>query len=286
LIAWIWLFERNGVNPFFILPGRFFKPKEEKMELKGKVAIVTGAGQGLGKAIALELAKAGANLVLADIREDTMAQVKREIEATGREAVLIRVDVSQWKDAEAMARKTLEKYGRIDILVNNAGISPRAKGGGRLRIIDIEDADWDRVLNINLKGVFNCSKAVIPTMMNQEAGKIVNMGSIAGITGGAGSPASGHYCISKAGVISLTKVMARELAPYNINVNAIAPGRIETEMAATASPETNEEARRQTPLGRFGKPIDIARAVLFLVSESGNFIAGETMIIDGGRVMQ
>jgi 3-oxoacyl-[acyl-carrier protein] reductase len=256
------------------------------MELKGKVAIVTGAGQGLGKAIAFELAKAGADLVLADIREDTVAQVKKEIEATGGEALLIRMDVSQWKEAEAMVRKTLEKYGRIDILVNNAGISPRGKGGGRLRIMDIEDQDWDRVMGINLKGVFNCSKAVIPTMMNQKDGKIVNMGSITGITGGAGSPASGHYCVSKAGVINLTKVLARELAPFNINVNAIAPGRIETEMAATASPETNEEARRQTPLGRFGKPIDIARAVLFLVSESGNFITGETMVIDGGRVMQ
>jgi 3-oxoacyl-[acyl-carrier protein] reductase len=256
------------------------------MELSGKVAIVTGAGQGLGKAIALELGRAGANLVLADVVEDTIKKVKSEIEEMGRTALAIWMDVSKWQDAEGMAKKTLEKFSRIDILVNNAGISPRAKGGGRLRIIDIEDQDWDRVMSINLKGVFNCSKAVIPTMMNQKAGKIVNMGSITGITGGAGSPASGHYCVSKAGVINLTKVMARELAQYNINVNAVAPGRIETEMAKTSSAEANEEARRQTPLGRFGKPIDVARAVLFLVSESGNFMTGETMVIDGGRVMK
>jgi len=256
------------------------------MELKGKVAIVTGAGQGLGKAIALELAKAGADLVLADVVEDTIKKVKGEIEGMGRVALTIRVDVSKWQDAEGMAKKTLEKFGRIDILVNKAGISPRAKGGGRLRIIDIEDQDWDRVMSINLKGVFNCSKAVIPTMMNQKAGKIVNMGSITGITGGAGSPASGHYCVSKAGVINLTKVLARELAQYNINVNAIAPGRIQTEMAKTSSAEANEEAKRQTPLGRFGMPIDIARAALFLVSDTGNFMTGETMVIDGGRVMK
>jgi 3-oxoacyl-[acyl-carrier protein] reductase len=256
------------------------------MELKGNIAIVTGAGQGLGKAIALELGRAGANLVLADVVEDTAKKVKDEVEGMGRKGLAIRADVSKWQDAEGMAKMTLEKFGRIDILVNNAGISPRGKGGGRLNIVDIDDEGWDRVMNINLKGVFNCSKAVIPTMIKQQSGKIVNMGSIAGITGGAGSPASGHYCVSKAGVICLTKVLARELAQYNINVNAVAPGRIETEMAKTSSAEANEEARRQTPLGRFGKPIDVARAVLFLVSETGNFMTGETMVIDGGRVMK
>jgi len=256
------------------------------MELSGKVAVVTGAGQGLGKAIAMELGRAGANLVLTDIVEDTIRKVKEEIEGMGRKGLAIRADVSKWQDAEGMAKKTLEKFGRIDILVNNAGISPRGKGGGRLNIVEIDEEGWDRVMNVNLKGVFNCSKAVIPTMIKQQSGKIVNMGSITGITGGAGSPASGHYSVSKAGVICLTKVLARELAQYNINVNALAPGRIQTDMAATSSPEANEEARRQTPLGRFGKPIDIARAVLFLVSESGNFITGETMVIDGGRVMK
>jgi 3-oxoacyl-[acyl-carrier protein] reductase len=140
-------------------------------------------------------------------------------------------------------------------------------------------------MNVNLNGVFNCSKAVIPFMTQSRSGKIVNIASITGITGGSGSPASAHYCVSKAGVICLTKVLARELAEFNINVNAIAPGRIFTEMAKLSSSAANEEAKRQTPLGRFGQPIDIARAVVFLVGDTGNFITGETMVIDGGRTM-
>jgi 3-oxoacyl-[acyl-carrier protein] reductase len=169
--------------------------------------------------------------------------------------------------------------------VNNAGISPRGKGGTRLRISDIEDHVWDTVMNVNLKGVFNCSKAVTTYMINQSSGKIVNMGSISGLTGGANAPASAAYCVSKAGVICLTKVLARELAQHNINVNAVAPGRIVTPLTETVTPEINEDALKQTPLGRFGKPIDIARAVLFLVSESGDFITGETLVVDGGRTM-
>jgi 3-oxoacyl-[acyl-carrier protein] reductase len=255
------------------------------MELKGKVAIVTGAGQGLGKAIALELAKAGANVVVADVRKDTIEEVKKEVEGMGRETLAIQMDVSKWEEAEGMVKKALERFGHIDILVNNAGISPKGKGGVQLKILDIGDEDWDRVMNVNVKGVFNCSKAVMPHMISRRTGKIVNMGSITGLTGGAASPASAHYPVSKAAVICLTKVLARELAQYNINVNAIAPGRIQTEMAALSSPQANEEARKQTPLGRFGKPIDIARAVLYLVSESGDFMTGETMVIDGGRTM-
>jgi 3-oxoacyl-[acyl-carrier protein] reductase len=255
------------------------------MELKGKVAIVTGAGQGLGEAIALELAKAGANIVAADIRKDTIEQVEKKIEGMGREALAVQMDVSKWEEAEGMVKKALERFGHIDILVNNAGISPKGKGGVQLKILDIGDEDWDRVMNVNVKGVFNCSKAVMPHMISRRTGKIVNMGSITGLTGGAASPASAHYPVSKAAVICLTKVLARELAQYNINVNAIAPGRIQTEMAALSSPQANEEARKQTPLGRFGKPIDIARAVLYLVSESGDFMTGETMVIDGGRTM-
>jgi 3-oxoacyl-[acyl-carrier protein] reductase len=255
------------------------------MELNGKVAIVTGAGQGLGKAIVLELAKAGANVVVADVRKDTIEEVKKEVEGMGRESLAIQMDVSKWEEAEAMVKKALERFGHIDILVNNAGISPKGKGGVRLGILDIGDEDWDKVMNVNVKGVFNCSKAVMPHMIGRRTGKIVNMGSITGLTGGAASPASAHYPVSKAAVICLTKVLARELAQYNINVNAIAPGRIQTEMAALSSPQANEEARKQTPLGRFGRPIDIARAVLYLVSESGDFVTGETMVIDGGRTM-
>jgi 3-oxoacyl-[acyl-carrier protein] reductase len=244
------------------------------MELKGKVAIVTGAGQGIGKAIALELAKAGANLVLADIRGDRIEKVKEEIEGMGREVLMTRIDVSKWEDAEGMVNRVIERFGRIDILVNNAGISPKGNGGVHLKTLDTGDRDWDTIMNVNLKGVFNCSKAAMPSLIRQCSGKIVNIGSIAGLTGGEGGPASAPYCVSKAGVICLTKVLARELAQYNINVNAIAPGRIFTEMAEFTSPEANEEILRHTPLRRFGKPIDVARAVLFLVLESGDFITG------------
>ncbi len=255
------------------------------MELNGKIAIITGAGQGIGAAIVLELARNGANVAVTDIRQDTIEKMKKEIEGMGREALAIHMDVSKWEEAQRMAKRTLERFGRIDILVNNAGINQKGKGGTHLGVMDIGDEDWDHLMNINLKGVFNCSKAVIPAMINQRSGKIINMGSITGLTGGAGSPAPPHYCVAKAGVICLTKVLALEFAQYNINVNALAPGRILTEMAERTAPELNEEIKRITPLGRFGKPIDIGRAVLFLVSESGDFITGETLVIDGGRTM-
>lgn len=269
------------------MQGKLLNPgsREEKMELKGKVAIVTGAGQGIGESIALELTRAGANLVLADIREDSTKKVKGEIEKMGREVLAIRMDVSKWEDAERMLNRAMGKFGRIDILVNNAGIGPKGKGGTRLKVQDIGDQDWDNVMNVNLKGVFNCSKAVIPFMINQRSGKIVNIGSNVGLTGGPGTHAGAHYCVSKAGVICLTKVLAIDLGQYNINVNCVAPGRIITPLSEQGSPKIKEEILRQTPLGRFGGPIDIARAVFFLVSESGDFITGETMVIDGGRTM-
>jgi 3-oxoacyl-[acyl-carrier protein] reductase len=225
-------------------------------------------------------------MALIDINRDTLKNVSEKIRSIGRRVLPIPMDVAKWEEAEEMAKKVLNKYGRIDILVNNAGISPKGKEGNRLRIEDIGEQDWDRVMNVNLKGVFNCSKAVMPIMKEKHSGKIVNIGSIAGLTGGAGALASAHYCVSKAGVICLTKVLARELAEYNINVNAIAPGRIATQMAVHSSSEANEETLKQTPLGRFGKPLDIARAVLFMVSESGDYMTGETMVLDGGRVMQ
>ncbi len=255
------------------------------MEMKEKIAMVTGASQGIGKTTAIELAKAGATLVLNDVKEETLEKVKKEIEEMGRKTLAVKADVSQWEEVKAMVDRTIDRFGRIDILMNNAGISPRGKGGGRVEIQDLGDKEWDTVMNVDLKGVFNCSKAVMPFMIKQRSGRIVNLASIAGLTGGEGSPASVHYCVAKAGVICLTKFLARELAPYNINVNAIAPGRIQTEMAKTSSPEANEMAKRQTPLGRFGEPIDVARGVLYLVGESGNFITGETLVIDGGRVM-
>ena len=257
----------------------------QTLDLGGKVAIVTGAGQGIGMTIAMELARAGAKLVLIARREDALEKVKREIEGLGGEALPIPMDVSKWEAADNMAKSVIERFGRIDILINNAGISPKGKGGVPLKIADIEERDWDTVMNINLKGVFSCCKAVMPFMVRQRSGKIVNIGSIAGLTGGAASPATPVYHISKAGLHCLTKVFARELAQHNINVNTVAPGRILTQMAVDTSSEANEMLMRNIPLARFGKPIDVARAVLFLVSESGNYITGDTLVIDGGKVM-
>lgn len=253
------------------------------MELDGKVALVTGGGRGIGRTIALELAKAGADLVIADLDEETSAQVKKEVEQLGRKALVVRVNVTQWADAERAVAETLNGFGRVDILVNNAGISPKGKGGTYIPIADIQEELWDRVMDVNVKGVFNFSKAVSPAMMKQRSGKIVNIGSIAGLNGEGAS--SGAYHVSKAAVICLTKVHARDLGPYNVNVNVIAPGRILTDMSAVTNPETAAAIKKATPLGRFGAQSDISKAVLFLVSEASNFITGETMVIDGGRLM-
>lgn len=259
------------------------------MELRGKVAIVTGAGQGLGEAIALEFAKAGGNLVLADIREDTIVKVRRKIKRMGRQALAIQMDVSKWEDAKKMAEVTMERFGRIDILVNNAAISPKRKGRGEgmvpLRALEIDDADWDTVMKVNLKGVFNCSKAVARYMIKRRSGAIINISSIAGIlAGGPKCVASAHYSVSKAGVICLTKLLARELGPYNIRVNDVAPGRHITALSKEADPKLNAKMIKITPLRRFGKPSELARGVLFLASgKSAPFVTGTTLIIDGGR---
>ncbi len=255
------------------------------MDLEDKVAIVTGAGQGIGMVIAIELAKAGAKLVLIGRKESTLNKVKQEIEGMGREAFVIRMDISKWEEADIMAKKVMERFGQIDILVNNAGISPKRKEGVPLKISDIEEQDWDNVMDVNLKGAFSCSKAVMTCMIKRRSGKIVNIGSTAGLTGGAASPATPVYHISKAGVHCLTKVFARELAQYNINVNTIVPGRILTQMAVDTAPEANELLMRNIPLARFGKPTDVAHMVLFLVSERGDYITGGTIVVDGGKVM-
>jgi len=258
-------------------------------ELRGKVSIVTGAGQGMGRAIALALANAGSNLVLAEIKPDTLKDARKEIENMGGEVLAVRMDVSKWEEADRMAKATMERFGRIDILVNDAAISPKGKGKGKggvpLQTLEIDEKEWDDVMNVNLKGVFNVSKAVAPFMIKQRSGTIVNITSVAGLTAGARCTASAHYVVSKAGAICLTKVMARELAPYNITVNNLAPGRTETEMVALSDPDENDYIRDLTPLKRFAKPSEIAGGVLFLVSEAARFITGETLVIDGGRTM-
>lgn len=255
------------------------------MGLRDKVAIITGGGQGIGRSIVLKLAKEGTKIVINDIDFKKGKKVEQKIKRLGQAILFVKADVSNGKEVDKMVRFVLSKFGRIDILINNAGISPKKRGGKRLEIKDIEEKEWERVMNINLKGVFNCSKAVMEIMKKQRYGKIVNIASIAGLMCGSLSFSGAHYAASKAAVICFTKTLAMELAPYGINVNVIAPGRIVTEMVKKTSPELNEMFKKKIPLRRFGDPEDIANAVIFLVSDSANFITGETLVIDGGVTM-
>lgn len=249
-------------------------------DLKGKVAIVTGAGQGIGRATALELAKTGAIVVVCDIREN-VEEVKGEIEAMDKQTFAVRMDVSKWVDAERMAKQVMERFGRIDILVNNAGIVMKRKDGTRLSVLEIEDSDWDNILNVNLKGVFNCCKAVIPFMIKQRSGRIVNLGSTTAITGDV---SAAPYVASKAGIIAMTKALARELGQYNIHVNSVSPGMVLTQMHKVTPQASIQAARSSAPLGRIAEPVDVARVILHLVSED-LFVTGQTIIIDGGKTM-
>ena len=246
------------------------------MDLKGKVAIVTGGAQGIGKAIATQLAQEGANVVIADVAEEVAKPTAQEISQKGNEAISIGVDVSSISSVEEMVKKTLDKFGRIDILVNNAGITRDAL------VMRMKEEDWDLVLDINLKGVFNCIKIVSPVMMKQKSGKIVNIASIVGIIGNAGQA---NYSASKGGLIALTKTCARELASRRINVNAVAPGFIQTSMTERLPAQVKEKLSSQIPFGEIGKPEDVASAVLFLVSEKASYITGEVIKVDGGMVM-
>jgi 3-oxoacyl-[acyl-carrier protein] reductase len=248
------------------------------MRLKDKVAIVTGAGQGIGKEIALSLAKEGAKVVVSDIT-DMIHDVVKEIESSDSQALAIKTDVSKIKETEEMVKKTLQKFGRIDILVNNAGIFPFKS------LLEMEEEDWDRVLNVNLKGVFNCTKSVLPMMKKQKFGKIVNIASIAGTKVGFSNLA--HYSASKGGILGFTKSSALELAQYGINVNAIAPGVIDTPGVRTGmNKEVQEQFAKTIPAKRMGKPIDIANTVVFLVSDESSYITGECIVVDGGFTIQ
>jgi 3-oxoacyl-[acyl-carrier protein] reductase len=249
------------------------------MKLKGKVAIVTGSGQGIGREIALAFAREGAKVVVTDVT-DKIHEVVKEIESSGSEALAIKVDVSSNKDTEEMAKKTLEKFGRIDILVNNAGIFPFKP------LTEMREEDWDKVLAVNLKGTFLCTKAVLPAMINQKYGKIISISSIAGTV--VGFPKLVHYCASKAGIVGFTRGAALDLAEHGINVNAIAPGPIETP-GATASvggKEAFQQFVQAIPLKRLGQPIDIANLAVFLASDDSSFITGQCIVADGGFTNQ
>jgi 3-oxoacyl-[acyl-carrier protein] reductase len=246
------------------------------LELLGKVALVTGAAQGIGRAIALLLAQKGADIVVSDINLEKAEETVREIETIGRRAMAIRADVANTNDVERMVEAILGRFGQIDILVNNAGIT-RDK-----LILRMTEEDWDAVLNVNLKGTFNCTKAVVRHMSKQRRGKIVNIASVVGEMGNVGQA---NYSASKAGVIGFTKTIAREFAQRGINVNAIAPGYIETPMTEVLPEKVKEELRRMIPMGRLGRPGDVAEAVLFLVSEASRYITGQVLNVNGGIYM-
>lgn len=246
------------------------------INLEGKNAIVTGSAQGIGKAIALKLAQAGANIVISDINEEKGNETVKEIENLGRKSVFVKSDVSKEENAKQLIDETVKTLGSIDILVNNAGITRDTL------LMRMKEQDWDLVISINLKGVFNCIKAAIRPMMKQRTGKIVNMASIIGIMGNAGQA---NYAASKAGVIALTKSTAKEVASRGINVNAIAPGFIQTAMTDAIPESEKTKYQELIPLGRLGTTDDIANATLFLSSEMSDYITGQTIVVDGGMVM-
>ncbi len=246
------------------------------MKLKGKVALITGAAQGIGKSVALLLARNGADIVVSDINLEKAEETAKEIESIGPKAMAVKVDVANFKDVEQMMEAILKKFGKIDILINNAGIT-RDK-----LILRMTEEDWDTVLDVNLKGTFNCMKAVTRHMAKQRSGKIVSIASVVGEMGNAGQA---NYSASKAGVIGLTKTIAKEFAQRRINVNAIAPGYIETPMTEALPEKVKEELKRLIPMERLGKPEDVAEAVLFLVSEESNYMTGQVLNVNGGIYM-
>ena len=247
------------------------------MQLEGKVAFVTGGSRGIGKAIALSLAEAGADVAINYAGNVAAAEeVAAEIRKMGRRALILQGDVSKTEIAAEMMDAVVAEFGHCDILVNNAGIT---RDGLLMRM---KEEDWDAVLNTNLKGVHNCTKAAIKYMMKQKSGKIVNISSVVGVMGNAGQA---NYAAAKAGCIGFTKSVAKEVASRGITVNAVAPGFIATDMTNVLPEKVVEEMAAGIPLKRAGQPVDVAKAVLFLVSDDAAYITGQTLHVDGGMVM-
>jgi 3-oxoacyl-[acyl-carrier protein] reductase len=247
------------------------------MKLKDRVAIVTGGARGIGKAIVLILIREGAKVAIVDVDKGGLETLQNEIEKSKGDIINISCDITKSSEVKEMVSQVKRSFGRIDILVNNAGIIRRGT------IETVTEEDWDRVIEVNLKGTFNCCKTVVDIMKQQGYGKIVNVSSIAGKMGDITSAPG--YGPSKAGVDALTKTLARQLAPYHINVNAVSPHAIETEMSAQWSEERRKEIIASIPLGRLGKPEDVAEAVLFLASDAASFITGEILDVNGGALM-
>ncbi|WP_350345150.1 3-oxoacyl-[acyl-carrier-protein] reductase [Proteinivorax tanatarense] len=245
--------------------------------LQGKTALVTGGSRGIGRAIAIKLAKLGANLVL-NYRSSSQAveEVVEEIKGYGVEAIAVQGDVSSFEQSQSVIKKAVEHFNSLDILVNNAGIT--ADG----LIMRMKEEDFDKVVQVNLKGAFNCIRHGSTQMIRQKSGKIINIASVIGITGNAGQS---NYAAAKAGMIGLTKSVAKELAPRGITVNALAPGFIETDMTKVLGDKVKEESLKNIPLKKFGSPEDIAEAVGFLASEKASYITGQVLNVDGGMVI-
>jgi 3-oxoacyl-[acyl-carrier protein] reductase len=248
-----------------------------RMKLKDRVAIITGAARGIGKAIALTFIREGAKVALADIDQRQLEALRNEIEKRKGESISLSCDITKSPEVQEMVNQVKKVFGRIDILVNNAGIIRRGT------IETVTEEDWDRVIAVNLKGTFNCCKATYETMKQQRYGKIVSISSISGKLGDITSAPG--YGPSKAGIDALSKTLAKQLAPYGINVNVVSPHAIETEMSAQWSEERRKEIIASIPLGRLGKPEDVAEAVLFLVSDGASFITGEILDVNGGALM-
>ncbi|WP_134684406.1 3-oxoacyl-[acyl-carrier-protein] reductase [Brevibacillus migulae] len=245
--------------------------------LNGKVALVTGASRGIGRAIALQLAEAGADVIVnyagsEGAAADTVAKIKE----LGRNAIMVKANVANSDEVESMFKAGLDQFGHIDILVNNAGITRDNL------IMRMKEEEWDDVISTNLKGVFNCIKAATRPMMKQRFGRIINITSVVGVLG---NPGQANYVAAKAGVIGLTKTTARELASRNITVNAVAPGFIDTEMTAVLPDEVKTGMLGQIPLGRLGQPEEIAKVVTFLASDAAAYMTGQTLHVDGGMYM-
>ena len=256
--------------------------RNENGSFAGKVAFVTGAASGIGRAAALAFAREGASVVVADVSEEGNQQTARMIEEQGGRALAVRCDVTRTEDVRAALERTVEAFGRLDVAFNNAGVEPRKL----VPTAEVEDAEWDRIINIDLRGVFLCMKHEIPLMLKQGGGAIVNTSSGAGIIGIKGNPA---YTAAKHGVIGLTRATALDYASANIRVNAVCPGYVDTPMMARFTGDTAEGRARvvsEEPIGRMAQPEEIANAVLWLCSDASSFTVGHALIVDGGQTVQ
>ena len=247
------------------------------MKLAGKVALITGASRGIGRAVAIKLAAEGAKVAINFAGNITKAEeVKNAVESSGGEAMLVQGDVSDFEKVNEIVKKVVDTWGRLDILINNAGITRDNL------MLKMSESDFDSVIATNLKGVFNCTKAVTRLMMKQHGGRIVNMSSVVGLMGNAGQA---NYAAAKAGVIGFTKSVAREFAPRGITVNAVAPGFIDTDMTDALPDKIKTDLTEKIPIGRIGKPEDIANAVMFFVADEAGYITGQVICVDGGMAM-